>query len=108
MFCRKCGAAVNGKFCSCCGQRVRSDLEEFRKIERKMKKEFFEACDSMSGVGYRDDLHWLAEACWNASSARYGKSGGYIVGDHVPASVFDSLQDVRVHAEKLFQALINF
>lgn len=108
MFCRKCGAAVNGKFCSCCGQRVLSDLEEFRKIERRMRREFIVACGSASGFQYDLDLTHLADACWYASNARYNKSHGYYVGDHVPASVFDSLQDVWNHADKLFQALINF
>lgn len=108
MFCKKCGAAVNGKFCSCCGQRVRSDLEELRVIERRVKKEFIESCERVTGLGYRNDLSKLAEACWYASNARYNKSNSYQVDDHIPASVFDSLQTVKIHAAMLFQALINF
>ncbi len=35
MFCTECGAAVTGKFCSCCGARVRSDLEAFKLKQRR-------------------------------------------------------------------------
>lgn len=38
-YCRKCGAAVNGKYCSVCGTRATSDFDEFRKIQRRMDRD---------------------------------------------------------------------
>ncbi len=39
-YCKKCGAIVVGKFCSCCGERVRTSLKEYRIMERRLKKVF--------------------------------------------------------------------
>lgn len=107
MFCSKCGAAVNGKFCSCCGQRIRSSLEEYHLAERRMKKEFENRC-CKNGNARELHLMNLASACWLASSMKYDRSRGLLIGDYVPQSVYDNLQVVRDHAEKLYQALINF
>lgn len=38
-FCKKCGAAVTGKYCSCCGTRVTDDFTDFRKAQRRMERE---------------------------------------------------------------------
>lgn len=38
--CKKCGAIVTGKYCSCCGKRVTSDLRDFRRAEARAKREF--------------------------------------------------------------------
>jgi len=40
IYCKNCGAVVVGKFCSCCGQRVRTTLEEFRFAEKRAEREF--------------------------------------------------------------------
>ena len=37
-FCKRCGAVVSGKYCSCCGTRATSDFQEFRKAQRTMVK----------------------------------------------------------------------
>lgn len=107
MFCKKCGAAVNGKFCSCCGQRVRSALEEYHLAEKRMEREFINKC---SETGKARELHLmhLASACWMASSMKYDRSRILHIEDYVPASVYDSLQTVRDHAEKLYLKLIDF
>lgn len=41
-YCRKCGAVVTGKFCSCCGTKARSDFQEFRLAERRFERQFRE------------------------------------------------------------------
>ena len=42
-YCKKCGAIVTGKFCSCCGTRATSDLKDFRlamsRLERELRNE---------------------------------------------------------------------
>lgn len=44
-YCKKCGAIVTGKFCSCCGTRATTDLKDFRlaqsRLERELKDEAF-------------------------------------------------------------------
>ena len=107
MNCRKCGAAVNGKFCSCCGQRVRSALEEYRLAEKRMERDFTNKC---SETGKARELHLmhLASAWWKASSMKYDRSRILSIDDYVPKSVYDNLQTLRDHAEKLYKALIDF
>lgn len=39
-YCKNCGAVVTGKFCSCCGAMVRSDLRDFRLELSKRKRSF--------------------------------------------------------------------
>lgn len=39
-YCKKCGAVVTGKFCSCCGTRATDDFTDFRKAQRRMEKDF--------------------------------------------------------------------
>lgn len=38
--CKKCGAIVTGKYCSCCGKCVTSDLRDFRLAEARARKAF--------------------------------------------------------------------
>jgi len=40
MFCKNCGAVITGKYCSCCGSRVRSAGQDFFLAVRKRKREF--------------------------------------------------------------------
>lgn len=109
MYCKKCGAAVVGKFCSCCGFRVRSQLEEFRLEERRRAREFKNTCANISYQKMRFDLMHLADACWLASSARYGLcTKGLLVWDTVPAEAYESLKNIESHAMALFLQLLNF
>lgn len=39
-YCKKCGAVVTGKFCSCCGTRATDDFTDFRKAQHRMVREF--------------------------------------------------------------------
>lgn len=107
MFCSKCGAAVNGKFCSCCGQRVRSGLEEYRLAEKRIKREFIKAC-SGTGVAYNPARMHLAEACWTASSLKHDRTRILCIDDYVPKSLFDNLEVVRTYAEEIFSCVERF
>lgn len=107
MFCSKCGAAVNGKFCSCCGQRVRSSAEEYRLTERRLKREFVKA-HSGTGTAYDLARMHLAEACWTASSLKHDRTRILCLDDYVPRSLFDGLETVRSYAEELFSCIERF
>ena len=48
MFCKNCGAAVVGRYCSCCGTRVRSELEEYRAVEKKQLKSLLDNSITLS------------------------------------------------------------
>lgn len=102
MNCQKCGAVVEGRFCSCCGERVRTDLETFRLAERGTKRAF-EKEHQING-GSR-----LAEACWYASYERYAK---YIrmlnIYTGVPDYAYEELKKIREHAEILFNFFKEF
>ena len=107
VFCNKCGAAVVGKFCSCCGTRVRSQLEEYKLVERAAEREFKKACTYEDGRCLGLDRLHLASACWLAAHCRYGYSA-LRIDRPVPAEAYKSLEAVRVHAELLFERLLDF
>lgn len=109
MYCNKCGALVVGKYCSCCGTKIRSQLEELRLAERRTRKEFVRAM-SYSSAGALlglSELH-LAEACWIASYQKYSLGKLCWADDQIPQEAFDSITVVRDRAEQLFKRLINF
>ena len=39
-YCKKCGAVVVGKFCSCCGQEVKTAFEEFISAKNRQRRAF--------------------------------------------------------------------
>lgn len=103
MFCNKCGASVVGKYCSCCGQRVRNEIEEFRLYEQRKRREFLNDCRKA-----RDPAWWghLAEACWYAAVTKYRKDPAF---DGTPYSeAYENLEEIRFHAWGLFCELRDF
>lgn len=108
MFCTKCGAAVTGKYCSCCGQRVRSPKEELDLIEKRLKREFTDACTKTKDGGYVDNtpaMGFLALACWDAAVAKYKKTPSNAT--EFVESV-NSLDRAKYAAMSLFEKLKNF
>jgi len=101
MYCKNCGAAVVGKFCSCCGTRVRSDIEEYRRAERLAQKHFTRNAFSASGDVA---LERLAEACWHAANLRYAH---WKIGPdgQIPFDAFEKLETVKERASALFDKL---
>lgn len=107
MYCKNCGAAVVGKYCSCCGQRVRSDVEEVRAIEKRLMKEFIDECTRDPGgilVDGRLYLHHLAQACWLAALMKYQKDPA--TTPYIEA--VNSLDDVKYAARALFKKVKDF
>ena len=62
MFCKNCGAAVTGKYCSCCGTRIRSYGKEFFLALRRRKRAFANSKYHLNN----DDLNAIHSAnfCW--------------------------------------------
>lgn len=60
-YCKKCGAVVSGKFCSCCGTRATSDLTDFRRDQRRAKRLFI---DRMSAGDRSGFARHAAEFAW--------------------------------------------
>ena len=102
MYCKKCGAAVIGKFCSCCGTRVRTDAEEIRRMERQAKKEFIETVLT----GWDVYKKYLAESVWLASRLRLEKGHPYLHELDV-CSARESLEKVRADAEFIYRLLVS-
>lgn len=108
MFCKECGAVIVGKYCSCCGTRVRSTLQEFRLAERRAKKAFLKEHAYKDGKYLGIVVERFASACWHAATFRYGKYQSMVGPDNVPSEAFEELEIVTRHAERLFCALLNF
>ena len=106
MFCSKCGAAVNGKFCSCCGQRVRSGIEEYRLAERRMRKQGFAYFGMITVVTdvvrennqtYR--LGWT-EQCKDGTKMGVGCPEYVLLFRKLPTDRSKAYADVRVTKDK--------
>lgn len=108
MFCTKCGAAVTGKYCSCCGQKVRSQKDELELIEKRLKKEFCDSCTKTPNGGYVElapAYGFLALACWEASVGKYKKLPSSTVNF---IEAVNSLDKAKYAARDLFQKLKDF
>ena len=102
MYCSKCGAAVVGKYCSCCGAKIRPAAAELRlasNAERRRFKERHREIDSPWEF-------WLAEACWDVARIKYDVGCG-CNGQNL-SNAIENLKVVTEHAEKLFEQLVNF
>ena len=109
MNCKRCGAFVVDKFCSHCGTRVRTDLQEYRLFEKKAAKSFKQECEEYRAPGESLLLvNHLSEACWQASNARYGIRRKLDVGYTLSQADIDNLETIRIHAMLLFRQLISF
>ena len=102
MFCSKCGAVVAGKYCSCCGQRLRSELENYRLAEQRARRAFLNECKEGGRESWQGHL---ADACWYTAYMKYRKE---------PCNGFsydvalDSLEEIRFTARGLFNELRDF
>lgn len=108
MNCRRCGAIVMGKYCSCCGARLRTDLDEYNAMLRKAKSEFKAQCRLYGGLGRQGSAcYHLADACWTASELRYGVESfgsNYVLTQ----SDIDGIAVIVDRAMLLFRQLMAF
>lgn len=95
MFCKKCGAVVTGNYCCVCGERIRSEVDEFRLAERRKRAAFKNTLGILPMAGR------IASACWDAASLKYDlcgcSNGGLLCCD-----AYERLQKVDTLARKLF------
>ena len=105
MYCSKCGAVVAGKYCSCCGKRILSDVQQLNATARKMSKDFCEWAYRESG-NMLSHKH-LASACWVACEMKYAKGLALFMGDGyvVVPGAYERLETVRDHAIALYKRL---
>lgn len=103
MHCKKCGEVVNGKFCSCCGTRVRTDAEEIRRMERQAKKEF---CETVATIWESVYKKYLAETVWLASRLRQDKDHPCLHELDI-CSAKERLEKTREDAEFIYRLLVS-
>lgn len=102
MYCTKCGAVVIGKYCSVCGQRVRSEMEEYKLLKRRAEREYKRVCTQN---GHADlYTNHIANACWLAALAKYEKRPDEARWSEVIAS----LDKIDCTARALFDKLKDF
>lgn len=101
MYCKHCGAVAVGKYCSCCGRRLRDNVDEFNIARRKMAKEF--GFQSGKELVYQH----LASACWIACEIKYGKDLILVTesGPVLAANAYERLEIVKAHATALYERL---
>lgn len=108
MHCKRCGAAVVGRYCSYCGVRVRTDLDEYKSLMRRAKTEYKLECALYRTGGPRGlAIDHLATACWIAAEMRYGTD--FWGNDFVMTpSDIENIEIVREKAMLLFRQLVAF
>ena len=109
MFCSNCSAWLPqaGKFCSCCGKRIYSSLEDFRRAVRKTEKDFIKRQEEK--VPRRQSLmaRQLASACGHACAFKIGDPVVRVNDVCFPLpNAYEILSDIEQRAEKLFNRLI--
>ena len=105
MICKKCGSVATGKYCSNCGKKLLTPLEEYRRAEREVERRFKKICAQMSSDSFYGEQ--VASACWSASNRKYGKANFVTIYDPFPVDAYEALEEVERHAAMMFAQLKN-
>ena len=103
MYCNYCGAVVVGKYCSCCGKRLLSRMEHFRRTERKRCKDFADKAYRDSGKDVA--RQHLANACWVACTCKYGDYLDSKEESYLAIDAYEKLALVESHAVALYERI---
>lgn len=102
MFCKNCGAAVTGKYCSCCGTRVRSDYAEFKLMLSRRKRAWINEKYGMSGLQGDNVGHF----CWTQAEMKVTRG---INESHFNSRAIDPMsmvEEIECAADKLYSAVM--
>lgn len=106
MYCKHCGAAAIGKYCSCCGRRLRNSVEEFNLAQDRLHKDFYKKAYMEAGKSL--EHQHLASACWIACELKYlrnryanGKNGELVLAP----DAWERLELVHTHAAALYERI---
>ena len=109
MNCRACGSAVVGRYCSYCGAKVRTDLDEYKSLLRRTKAEYSRECALYRTAGPRGlAVDHLASACWAAAEMRYGSEWMRAIDFVMTPADVENIKTVREKAMLLFRQLVAF
>lgn len=101
MFCKKCGAAVSGKYCCVCGTRIRTQLEEYRMAEKRAQRAFmFEK--PFEGLFNQH----LASACWLMAGAKFTSHSVDCNGSVAP-DAYENLRKAENYARELYSMFLR-
>lgn len=104
MYCKHCGTVAVGKYCFCCGRRLRDNVDEFNATRRKMAKNF----SLIAGQRGKDLAYQhLASACWIACEIKHGKDLILVTESRpvLAANAYERREIVKAHAAALYERL---
>lgn len=106
MYCNHCGAVAIGKYCSCCGRKLRNSVQEFDLEKGRRYREFYKKAYAESGKSL--EHQHLASACWIACELKYlrnrcvnGKDGELVLAP----DAWERLALVQLHAAALYDRI---
>lgn len=104
MYCKNCGAAVTGRFCSRCGIRIRNDVDQYILDKRREARAF-----EKTVVGHFDSLSasHLATACWYVYECKLLKHDIVSVAGEtfLAPDAYERLAAVKANATALYNRL---
>lgn len=96
MFCQKCGAAVSGNYCCCCGARILDAASQFKKDMRTKKHDFVYAVQSPLGVA-------IARHCWEiADSVVWWHNRPFLDSQRLRPGAYEDLESLNKLAASLY------
>ena len=105
MTCKKCGEIVTGKYCSNCGKKVTTPIQDYNTVLRRKEKQYisqkWQKNHSMS------EQH-TASLCWFVSEKNFKKSDTYkqIVNGNYNGDYEHLVESIENQAEEIYQDII--
>lgn len=105
MYCKHCGAVAVGKYCSCCGRRLQSSVQEFDLEVGRLHREFYKKAYAESGKSLAHQH--LASSCWIACELKYLRNRCVGVNGELELAhdAYDRLVIVQTQAHKLYERI---
>lgn len=103
-FCKNCGAVVTGKFCSCCGTKVTTDLADYRKMMNRKRRSFVNQCFFADG-GNRSLP--LAQAAWAVAERSLESVQGFTIDTFplIAADIYSKIPEMEKKAAKFYEVI---
>lgn len=102
-FCKKCGAVVTGKFCSCCGTMATTDLADYRNMMRRNRRRFVNLREKADGLANAA----VAGLAWDMAEKRVLDERNFRVDTfpQIASDVYSKIPEMEKKAAKFYEVI---